>query len=410
MADSVEIELLPLTEMITKLFGGDFVEFIKNKHKRLRSFYETSTTATQCGNTVGKPISGVTPCWICGYNIIQSSNEEDAFSPECEHIFPISQAIFFIGLYTNDVKNNAQYVEKLKLEYDWAHRVCNQIKNDSHFIEHNIQRPDGRWSISRPKIEEFLRDILARGNIYGQGATLIKDQIRQEGLTIDQWINNRTNVIEQKSAAILRTIQPKNENLWILTTISDLAHSYQTSGFVPDAIEPYMPISKPGQVIVMDQQEASRTYAMWSEFIMKHVNQYGISYLAERTQRFTPEQKAMRSQKVIMLLDKSLISKAAQQLWVIYNKIPNDVNKQVRFVEGVQYIISSIVIDRLNRIFTDPSDAKSTSLQTLASELRRNLEAIKEIWNANRLSPAIDYFNHILSTELKGAARRKRRV
>ena len=159
MAD-VETELKPLTDMITTMFGSDFVDYLKETHGNIRGFYETSTAITQCNNVTGPVVRNRTPCWICGFIIPPTPGPEHGFAPECEHVFPIAQALFFIGLYTSDAKDNETYKQKLRLEYDWAHRVCNQIKNDSHFIDHSISRPDGRWSVNRTKITAFLNKIL----------------------------------------------------------------------------------------------------------------------------------------------------------------------------------------------------------------------------------------------------------
>ena len=409
MTDPVEIELKPLTDMITTIFSNDFVEFVVKKHGTLRDFYETSSPTTQCNNTVGAVEPDKTKCWICGFTIPATADQQHAFSPECEHVFPIAQAIFFIGLYTSDVKSNAEYVNKLKLEYDWAHRVCNQIKNDSHFIHHNIQNPDGRWSIDPIKIKDFLKDILARGNKYKGGATLLKQQIQKQGISVDKWISDRTAAIQKRCDSIIKTIQPKNENLWVLATVSDLAHAYQNSGFVPEAIEPYNPVARSGQNVLLNQEQVTRVYTTWAEFIIQHVRQFSIGYLGERLRRFTPEEKAMRSEKVLVLLDSSLITKVGQYVGNIYSAIPDNVNKQARFVEGVQYLISSVLLERMTRIFTDISDKNSPSLKTLSAELLRNVELIRDVWNTNGLQNGINALNNILSTELKGAARRKRR-
>jgi hypothetical protein len=408
MADSVEIELRPLTDMVTRMYTSDFVKFVTKKHGTLRHFYETSSTTTQCNNTTGHVLSDVTPCWICGFIIPNVNDQYHAFYPECEHVFPIAQAIFFIGLYTNDVKDNAEYVKKLRLEYDWSHRVCNQIKNDSHFIEHRIDHPDGRWGINTDKIKAFLNDILVRGNKYGGGDILLKQQIQKAGMTINTWIDRRTAVIQQRCSDILRTIEPENEDIWILATVSDLSYAYEHSGFVPEVIEPYNPIGVSGQIIVLDQQQTTKVYTTWADFIMKHVRDYTLKYLGERIRRYTPEEKAMRSYKVLSLLDQSLISKVGQHVWTLYNALPNDVNRQARFVEGVQYIISSILLERMNRIFTDVSDPKSPSLKTLGNELRTNVNTIQEIWVTNKLQNILNSLNTLLSTQLKGASRRRR--
>jgi hypothetical protein len=237
--DQVEIELLPLTRMVARMFGNDFVDFVRERYGNVRKFYETSSATTQCHNTIGRLLPNISTCWICGFGIPDTKgNPQHAFSPECEHIFPIAQAIFFIGVYTNEIKSNPAYIEKLKLEYAWSHRVCNQIKNDAHFIEHDIEAADGRWSINIDKIKAFLNDILDRGNLYGGGAVMLLEQIKIARSTREKWIDKQSGFIYQKCKAILDTIEPKDENLWLLTTVSDLTYAYENSGFKPEIIPP----------------------------------------------------------------------------------------------------------------------------------------------------------------------------
>jgi len=406
MSNPVEIELKPLTDMITKMFGPDFVDFVKRQHGDIRSFYETSSAITQCANVVGKVQPNKSICWICGFEIPATSSPQDAFAPECEHIFPIAQALFFIGLYTSDIKDNREFVEKLKLEYDWAHRVCNQVKNDAHFIEHNIQNPNGRWNINKNSIGVFLNDILQRGNKYGGGANRILKEIKRKGLTDKQWISNQTDVIYNKCAAIISTIQPKNENLWILATVSDLALDYMNSGFEPEIIPPYMPMTKRAGFQPMTQQQVEAVYSQWAEYIMKKVNEFAIQYLAERLKRYTVEEKAFRSQKAIALLDRSLIMKVGQYIWPMYAQLPQDINKDVRFVEAVSYIISKVVIERIDRIF---ADEKSPAITKLRTQLMNNfINAVSEIWNSVGFNDARLSIDNLVQQNLKGARRRRK--
>jgi hypothetical protein len=136
-----------------------------------------------------------------------------------------------------------------------------------------------------------------------------------------------------------------------------------------------------------------------------------IAYLGERIRRYTSEEKALRSEKVLAVLkDAELISKIQQEILLqVYNSIPNNPNKQARLVEAIYYLILSVISERMGRIFTDPDDSKSNALRSLDSELRKNLEAITEIWNTRGLQDGIATLNGILATSLKGASRRRRR-
>ena len=408
--DPVEIELLPLTRMVARMFGDDFVDFVKKEYGSVRKFYETSSATTQCNRTVGSLLPNKSKCWICGYNILGGLGPEHPFSPECEHVFPIAQAIFFIGIYTNDIKYNTAYIDKLKLEYAWSHRVCNQIKNDAHFIEHDIEAADGRWSINIDKIKAFLNDILRRGDTYQGGAELLKQQIRNAGTTKENWVDTQSKVIYKKCKTILDTIEPKNENIWLLTTVSDLTHAYENSGFKPEIIAPSETIATSSGMVVATPLQIISVYTALAKYIMKIVQKFMISYLAERIRRYTPEEKALRSNKVLAVLKNAeLISKIRQEhLPQIYNGIPNNPNKQARFIEAIQYLILSVIFERMGRIFTDPEDSNSGSLHSLGSDLRKNMEAIKEIWTEKGLANGINTLNGILTTSLRGASRKRR--
>jgi hypothetical protein len=105
-----------------------------------------------------------------------------------------------------------------------------------------------------------------------------------------------------------------------------------------------------------------------------------------------------------------LISKIEQEILLqVYNSIPNNPNKQARFVEAIYYLILSVISERMGSIFTHRYDSDSIVLGDLKSDLNKNLEGIREIWTANGLARGIDYMNSILATSLKGASRRRRR-
>ena len=404
----VETELLPLTAMITKMFGREFVQFIKEKYGSLRKFYETSSATTQCNNVIEKSLGNLTTCWICGYEIDWERDGEKAFAPECEHIFPIAQALFFIGLYTNDIKGNIAFIHKLRLEYAWSHHVCNQIKNDAHFIEHRLDNQYRRWSVSITKIQEFLNDILKRGNTYAGGGDLLKDLIKGDHITQAKWIGNRAIVIRDKCQAIIDTIPEKHENFWILATVSDLALTYQTSGFVPEAIERYATIGKPTQMIHYTEQGVISFYNQWAEYIMKNVTIRMASYLGEPFARYSREGKARRSLKVAELLNNSLIERINRDaLRPVYDMIPQNNDKPALFTDVIQYLILSIILQRIYRILNDEDDIKSSVLTSIKTEFSNNITLIANNLTTKGLGRLLDFLNSLLATSLKGASRRR---
>lgn len=157
-----------LTDMFKTVLGEETVHCLQQKFGSLRQVVEKSSPTTQCNNVIGKPQD----CWICG-GIITT----DDLGPECEHVFPIAQALVFTGLYEHslfeqisDEENtdltNA-YISGLKKEYRWAHRICNQVKNDAHFIQY-----DGtNFVINDDLIQNFINDLIATKS-WGTGNML----------------------------------------------------------------------------------------------------------------------------------------------------------------------------------------------------------------------------------------------
>lgn len=194
--------LQSLTDLVTSYSDASTVKCLTNEYGSLRDFIETSSPTTQCGNT----IRGVTPnntlCWICGTKITgfpsAGTFRSLELTPECEHVFPIAQAICFSGLYESQLYK--QIAEKegqtaaeayrvgVSYEYQWAHRICNQIKNDTHYIVYD----GSTFSINDGLLQVFLKDLQTT-NKYGGGALLMK-YVRQElGLEPDAWLQKATN-------------------------------------------------------------------------------------------------------------------------------------------------------------------------------------------------------------------------
>jgi hypothetical protein len=192
--------------------------------------------------------------------------------------------------------------------------------------------------------------------------------------------------------------------------VSDLTYAYENSGFKPEIIPPSATIAVPGQMVAPTPLQIIDFYTTQAKYIMKFVQKFMIAYLAERIRRYTNEEKAVRSSKVLKILNvDELISKIEQEILLqVYNSIPNNLNKQARFVEAIYYLILSVISERMGRIF-DPDDSNSKALGSLDSDVRKNLGAIREIWTTNGLAHGIDYMNSILATSLKGASRRRRR-
>jgi hypothetical protein len=188
--------LIGLTDLITKYSDTSTVECLKREYGSLRDFFETSSPTTQCANTIRGVQPNNTTCWICGTKITgfpgAGAFKTLELSPECEHVFPIAQALCFAGLYESQLykqiaeekgMNEADaYREGVTYEYQWAHRICNQIKNDTHFIDYNGKA----FTIKDDLLETFLTDLQTTSK-FGGGANLMR-YIKQElNLNPDQW-------------------------------------------------------------------------------------------------------------------------------------------------------------------------------------------------------------------------------
>jgi hypothetical protein len=197
-------ELRKLTEMAYALYGRTGVEKItelfdprhRNKAAAIRTFFE-GFSGDQCRGALGGTdrdfIEGKSLCWICGFVI--PVNATSGYKMECEHVFPIAQAVYFVDLYRGrDV--NPDSVNKLYYEYDWSHRVCNQIKNNKHFIRPGPSK-EKRWVIAEDaEFGRFLTELYDRSDIYFTGGNQLKAQINTVGR--DAWIRARILAVKER--------------------------------------------------------------------------------------------------------------------------------------------------------------------------------------------------------------------
>lgn len=146
---------------------GDRADEVLTRLKTARKLYETTEPEKQCTEAlVGKPKKD---CWLCGYPLFP--DEVGAQNPKrtvCEHIFPISLAVFFLELHR---KENPSVVSKeaIVLEYDWAHVFCNSVKNDTPFITEKFtsDRKIEKWVVYEAGIRDMLDKIAKGANARG---------------------------------------------------------------------------------------------------------------------------------------------------------------------------------------------------------------------------------------------------
>jgi hypothetical protein len=195
-----------LTATMKSVLGEETVRCIQANEDTVRAFFERSTPPTQCGNVIGSAKGQ--SCWICGTRIIP---KEVSFKPECEHVFPIIQALVFTGLYETQLFESLEdqkqaYTDGLRLEYRWAHRICNQVKNDAHFVV-LTRTEDGTavFGIDDAKIADFLTKLETTTN-WGGGTKLLKHLKQETQKDPVVYLRGRVSAIRAICSPILEAI------------------------------------------------------------------------------------------------------------------------------------------------------------------------------------------------------------
>ena len=206
-----DFELKSLDKFATALYGEVGVSQIKKAYGNqgaIRKFFE-NYSGDQCQGALQQTnpfIPGKSLCWICGF-VIPDVPPGTGFSMECEHVLPIAQAVFFIDLYRG--KHTPQSVVKLvQAEYDWAHRVCNQIKNDTHFLRITGEGANKTWETCKPIDRlSFLIDLEQRSNLYfrapGDQENLLKNSIESSSMRAVVWRGTRSAAISERIRRVL---------------------------------------------------------------------------------------------------------------------------------------------------------------------------------------------------------------
>lgn len=207
-----------LTDLVQTVASPEVVACIKEKHTTIRDFFERTDAKKQCAATVKPDNSKV--CWICGTSLNIADKGGNWDSPECEHIFPIAQALCFTGLYDTklydrlvDVQNKKdseasalnvkpqEYIDTVSYEYMWAHRICNQVKNASHFIVYDeIQG----FLIAEELASAFLITLAQNENEWGSGKAMLSRVQTELNLTPDKWLVARAKEITARCDKIIQ--------------------------------------------------------------------------------------------------------------------------------------------------------------------------------------------------------------
>jgi hypothetical protein len=254
-----------LTVMAKYIFGNQavksFTEGVKDnkgnwilKPRKIRDVWDLTDETNQCNNVIGQWKLG-TDCWICGYVTTQSAkrqkrdsiggapkrkrepSEDDTtrekasgLEPSCEHILPIAQARFFLDLYNPSVTPSPELQEVRKLEYEWAHRYCNEIKGDRQYIKNMGTDNDPVWGADMDTITEDLDKIytgLRNPSFYQnyeEGKSILLEKIGSSKITKNRWLQDRQSSMSTRMQAIADHINKGEKGLGRLIVLAGTAN------------------------------------------------------------------------------------------------------------------------------------------------------------------------------------------
>jgi hypothetical protein len=193
MGDSGGLVETTRKAFVEKAFGTDFIQALKLYGLTTRDLYELSSPTTQCNNVIGKcdPINCT--CWLCGLPIYldeqgnrtqDKRNIGDRFTPECEHVLPVMQAVLVFGaLYSERGLEQGDdwwnYLDPLfPLEYKWSHSICNNIKDENLFFDDNGVIQDELIDIYLNKIYPKLNFLTPKAAWLAQQKNHIKSVLQ----------------------------------------------------------------------------------------------------------------------------------------------------------------------------------------------------------------------------------------
>ncbi len=232
-----------------------------------RDWWERSSAETQCVNIIGKceygtpeipanaktkykPKKNGTICYICGLEILASDG-----TAECEHILPVYKASLFLKLYNTEqykeiiskVRANEDLDEdeeniynELKMEYQWAHRCCNQKKNDKDFIkfvENRVGVGGGGgggspFTLDYNTTVSILTDIV-NGTLNSSDQHChelsLRNFFRSRGFDTNNWIRDRANILQALGSPVGNIISylnssynPETAKLYVIGSLCNL--------------------------------------------------------------------------------------------------------------------------------------------------------------------------------------------
>lgn len=211
-----DIFTLRPTELALKIFGPEVVgkwqhsgtgttSAGKRRLLKIRDIWELASTTAQCNNTIG-PIDGKTVCWICGIGIpLRPTKRQLGYAGQCEHILPIAQGVMIWSLYGPKDKGDAEFKKYLKLEYDWAHTVCNQVKSAMILLTPSA---DGTaCSVDDSRVNGLLAKIYSSTRA---DSSSLRSELSKKYGSIKSFVDDRTPYVQAKLVPMVSII---NQNL-----------------------------------------------------------------------------------------------------------------------------------------------------------------------------------------------------
>jgi hypothetical protein len=190
------------------LFPKDVTDVWRSKKKSCRQIYELSDIDAQCNHVVKKKAPEDDVCYICGFAFDEST---EGLQRTCEHILPIVQAVFFLELYTTGKPINKAQL----LEYDWAHRCCNYVKNDYSFLKTVMRNNYPAYVANSNQISVTLSLIqnIKKDPETGKQKFIGLEHIQPKIDTNPEWKKTRSNyILDTKIKPIVEYIAEKGDN------------------------------------------------------------------------------------------------------------------------------------------------------------------------------------------------------
>jgi hypothetical protein len=260
---NLDIVTSRMTDIINLLYGKKLVEEWRDSAEKARlgrDIYEISTATTQCMNTVGRA-EDAGGCWICGFSF---DSNVPGMGANCDHILPVAQAVFFLGLYSTrktiptepTTMNDTIY----KLEYAWAHMGCNILKSNRMFI-HGSQDPIHKtpiWSVDTNEIKKLLLDI--------KGSKVETLQAVQKQIVNPQkWLDTRTKAMTKKIKKITDFIsRPEEPGLGDLTVLAGWASMVDPTSMTDEFLD-FIHVDLPPNVVSAKRRKRSLSPASDTE-------------------------------------------------------------------------------------------------------------------------------------------------